>query len=148
MHNKIYAGPIMVDITVIISAILINPIFKISLGRELWNIIDIVWAIILIGTIIFDRNKYQTIAPELESADPLIFEDKKKYKIYNPQLAYAKEVAKPAPHIPQPKTLINRMSSKTFKTAGTIMAYMANFGFPSALIVGFPIIAKAKNGTP
>jgi len=29
--------------------------------------------------IIFDRNKYQTIAPELESADPLIFEDKKKY---------------------------------------------------------------------
>jgi len=29
--------------------------------------------------IIFDRNKYQTIAPDLESADPLIFEDKKKY---------------------------------------------------------------------
>jgi acetyl-CoA carboxylase carboxyl transferase subunit beta len=29
--------------------------------------------------IIFDRNKYQTIAPELESVDPLIFEDKKKY---------------------------------------------------------------------
>jgi hypothetical protein len=41
----------------IVSAILINPIFKISLGRELWNIIDIVWAIILVGTIIFDRNK-------------------------------------------------------------------------------------------
>ena len=41
----------------IISAILINPIFKISLGRELWNIIDIVWGIILIGTIIFDGNK-------------------------------------------------------------------------------------------
>ena len=78
----------------------------------------------------------------------LLFEDKKKYKIYNPQLAYAKEVAKPAPHIPQPKTLINKMSSKPFKTAGTIMEYMANFGFPSALIVGFPIIAKAKNGTP
>ncbi len=41
----------------VVSVILINPIFKISLGRELWNIIDIVWAIILVGTIIFDRNK-------------------------------------------------------------------------------------------
>ncbi len=41
----------------IVSAILINPIFKISLGRELWNIIDIIWAIIFVGTVIFDRNK-------------------------------------------------------------------------------------------
>ena len=30
--------------------------------------------------IIFDKNKYQTIAPELESGDPLNFEDTKKYK--------------------------------------------------------------------
>jgi acetyl-CoA carboxylase carboxyl transferase subunit beta len=30
--------------------------------------------------IIFDKNKYQTIAPELESGDPLDFEDTKKYK--------------------------------------------------------------------
>ena len=29
--------------------------------------------------IIFDRNKYQTIAPDLESSDPLQFEDTKKY---------------------------------------------------------------------
>ena len=29
--------------------------------------------------IIFDNNKYQTIAPELESGDPLEFEDTKKY---------------------------------------------------------------------
>ena len=41
----------------IISTILINPIFKISLGRELWNIIDIAWVIIFVGTIIFDRKK-------------------------------------------------------------------------------------------
>lgn len=41
----------------IVSVILINPVFKISLGRELWNIIDIIWAIVLVGTIIFDRNK-------------------------------------------------------------------------------------------
>uniref|UniRef100_UPI004048AF0C DUF6804 family protein n=1 Tax=Roseivirga sp. TaxID=1964215 RepID=UPI004048AF0C len=33
------------------SAVLINPIFKISLGREIWNIIDVVWAIILIVSI-------------------------------------------------------------------------------------------------
>ncbi|MDB9755930.1 hypothetical protein OAB20_06560, partial [Winogradskyella sp.] len=33
------------------SAILINPIFKIALGREIWNIIDIIWAILLIISI-------------------------------------------------------------------------------------------------
>lgn len=33
------------------SAILINPIFKITLGRTLWNILDIFWAIILLGSI-------------------------------------------------------------------------------------------------
>ena len=33
------------------SAILINPIFKISLGRELWNIVDVIWGIILLGSI-------------------------------------------------------------------------------------------------
>ena len=30
------------------SAILINPIIKIALGRELWNIIDVIWVILLI----------------------------------------------------------------------------------------------------
>jgi hypothetical protein len=30
------------------SAILINPIFKMSLGREIWNIVDVIWAIGLI----------------------------------------------------------------------------------------------------
>ena len=77
-----------------------------------------------------------------------LLEDKKKYKIYKPQLAKDKEVAKPAPHIPQLNTLINKISNKIFSTAGIIIAYIANFGFPSALIVGFPIIAKAKKGTP
>jgi hypothetical protein len=33
------------------SAILINPIFKIALGRELWNVVDIVWAVLLIISI-------------------------------------------------------------------------------------------------
>ena len=29
------------------SLILINPFFKISLGRELWNIVDVIWSIFL-----------------------------------------------------------------------------------------------------
>tara|TARA_B110001469_G_C9587113_1_gene291285 strand:+ start:875 stop:1186 length:312 start_codon:yes stop_codon:yes gene_type:complete len=43
----------------IASAVLINPIFKISLGRELWNIIDIIWAIILVVTIFHKRYKVE-----------------------------------------------------------------------------------------
>lgn len=39
------------------SAILINPIFKISLGREIWNMVDVLWAIILIGTLLVNRNE-------------------------------------------------------------------------------------------
>lgn len=37
------------------SAILINPIFKISLGRELWNVVDVIWAIILLFSL--SQNK-------------------------------------------------------------------------------------------
>jgi hypothetical protein len=33
------------------SAILINPIFKIALGRTIWNIVDVIWAILLIASI-------------------------------------------------------------------------------------------------
>lgn len=39
------------------SAILINPIFKIALGREIWNIIDVIWAILLIASIIIREPK-------------------------------------------------------------------------------------------
>lgn len=38
------------------SAILINPIFKISLGRELWNVVDVIWAVILIATIFYETT--------------------------------------------------------------------------------------------
>lgn len=38
------------------SAILINPIFKISLGREIWNVVDVIWAIILIGSIFTSKT--------------------------------------------------------------------------------------------
>lgn len=33
------------------SAILINPLIKISLGRELWNIVDVIWAILLFASL-------------------------------------------------------------------------------------------------
>ncbi|MBQ4915586.1 hypothetical protein J8L85_14115 [Maribacter sp. MMG018] len=39
------------------SAVLINPIFKIALGRELWNLIDIIWAILLLISIFTDKQK-------------------------------------------------------------------------------------------
>ena len=38
------------------SAILINPIFKISLGKEIWNIVDIIWAVLLIGSIFLTKQ--------------------------------------------------------------------------------------------
>jgi hypothetical protein len=41
----------------ICSAIVINPIFKIALGRTLWNIMDIIWASLLLGTIIYKKIK-------------------------------------------------------------------------------------------
>lgn len=41
----------------IASAILINPIIKIPLGRELWNIIDVIWVIIFIYTTIKNKTK-------------------------------------------------------------------------------------------
>jgi len=36
------------------SAILINPIIKLPLGRTIWNIVDIVWALILLATLVKD----------------------------------------------------------------------------------------------
>ena len=30
------------------SSVLINPIIKISLGRELWNVVDVIWAAVLV----------------------------------------------------------------------------------------------------
>ncbi len=34
-----------------VSALLINPFIKVSLGRTVWNAVDIIWAIILLVTI-------------------------------------------------------------------------------------------------
>lgn len=38
----------------IVSALLINPFLKLALGRTIWNIIDVLFAILLILTILLD----------------------------------------------------------------------------------------------
>ena len=39
------------------SLILINPFLKISLGRDIWNIVDVIWVILLIYSIYNTKNK-------------------------------------------------------------------------------------------
>ncbi len=38
----------------ICSAVLINPLIKIPLGRTIWNVVDVIWAIVLLVTFILD----------------------------------------------------------------------------------------------
>jgi hypothetical protein len=40
-------------------ALLFQPFYKIALGREMWNIADVIVAIGLIGSLIMDRKKSQ-----------------------------------------------------------------------------------------
>ena len=42
------------------SAILINPFFKIALGRTIWNIIDVIWAILLIGSVFYPGKEIKS----------------------------------------------------------------------------------------
>lgn len=41
------------------SAILINPFFKLALGRKLWNVIDGIWITILILNIVIQSKQYK-----------------------------------------------------------------------------------------
>tara|TARA_B100000795_G_C22775850_1_gene429993 strand:+ start:600 stop:893 length:294 start_codon:yes stop_codon:yes gene_type:complete len=38
------------------SALLINPFFKIALGRDLWNIVDMTWAVLLVLSMILNKR--------------------------------------------------------------------------------------------
>ncbi len=40
----------------IISAILINPFFKVALGRFIWNVVDVFWALLLTISLILENN--------------------------------------------------------------------------------------------
>lgn len=44
-------------IVYVVLAILIQPFVKIALGRTIWNIIDVIIGIALIGSIIINKNK-------------------------------------------------------------------------------------------
>jgi hypothetical protein len=39
-----------------LSAVLINPIFKIALGRTLWNVVDVIWAVFLVYTLLNEKR--------------------------------------------------------------------------------------------
>ena len=43
------------------SLILINPFFKIALGKEIWNVVDIVWVVIILYSLLNRKHeiKYQ-----------------------------------------------------------------------------------------
>jgi hypothetical protein len=38
------------------SAVLINPFLKIALGRDLWNVIDVIWALLLVSSIFIRKR--------------------------------------------------------------------------------------------
>jgi predicted membrane protein len=40
-----------------VSILLINPFIKVVLGRTIWNIVDVIWAIILMATILVDKRE-------------------------------------------------------------------------------------------
>jgi hypothetical protein len=44
-------------VTWLASAILINPFFKIALGRTVWNIVDVIWAVLLIVSIFYPAKE-------------------------------------------------------------------------------------------
>jgi hypothetical protein len=41
------------------SSIFINPFLKIALGREIWNLVNIVWVILLIISFYIDRKNVE-----------------------------------------------------------------------------------------
>ena len=40
----------------VLSALLINPFIKVALGRTMWNIVDVVWAVIMVASIWSDKK--------------------------------------------------------------------------------------------
>ena len=41
------------------SALLINPFFKIALGRDVWNIVDVIWVVLLVVSLFLNKkNNY------------------------------------------------------------------------------------------
>lgn len=51
-QNKVKYTPYVFGV----AAILLNPIAKVSFGREMWNVIDVILAVILIVSILFRKK--------------------------------------------------------------------------------------------
>lgn len=47
------------------SSLLINPFVKLALGRTVWNIVDVVWAVVLVVTAFVDYKKGATKSPRI-----------------------------------------------------------------------------------
>lgn len=41
----------------IVLALLFQPFFKMALGRQIWNVVDVIVSLFLIGTIFIDKKK-------------------------------------------------------------------------------------------
>ena len=41
----------------IVSGLLVQPFFKVALGRDIWNIVDVIWAVLLIVSVIKKLKK-------------------------------------------------------------------------------------------
>ncbi len=39
------------------SVLLINPFFKLALGRTVWNVVDVIWVILLVSSIFIGHKK-------------------------------------------------------------------------------------------
>lgn len=58
----------------LVSALLINPFVKVALGRTIWNIIDVIWAVLLILSVYKDRIVKTQIKPS-KTRDKFDFKD-------------------------------------------------------------------------
>lgn len=87
------------------SALLINPFLKVSLGRAMWNVIDVIWTVLLFVNIIYPpkenraKNNLKTIEKEsfnfketifkyFSDEDFIIFHDFEKFDMINTKSVY------------------------------------------------------------
>ena len=40
-----------------VSGMLVQPFFKVALGRDIWNFVDLIWAVLLIASVVMSSNK-------------------------------------------------------------------------------------------
>ena len=48
------------NIVWLVSGLLVQPFFKVALGRDIWNIVDVIWAVLLIVSVLKVSKKNNT----------------------------------------------------------------------------------------